>query len=361
MTHKRLNFLPGPVDVSEKVKEAFCGAPLSHRSPEFLDILKSVKEKLCKMTGAKRAQVLMGSGTLSNDAAAAQLSLLEGQGLIITNGEFGERLIDHANRFSLDSQSLKYSWGEPLDYYEISEALKNNSAIKWIWAVHSETSTGVLNDIDRLKTVCAEYGSLLVLDCISSIGTVPVDLRHVYLATGVSGKGLKSYPGLSMVFHNSDILPTRADIPRYLDLYQYSRSESVPFTVSSNLVSALEAALQYTDYEKRYQHIDELSGLLRGLLTDSGFNVLSSQKDAAPSVLTIPLPEYISSCEFGKAMEDEGYYIHHRSGYLESRNWVQIALMGESLEQDLETLVVQMESYVLQTKNRDKGTTESVK
>lgn len=361
MTHKILNFLPGPVEVSDKVAQAFSTVPISHRSPEFRDMLESIQEKLSEMTGARGAQVLMGSGTLANDAVGAQLSLIEGQGLIVTNGEFGERLLDHAKRFSLDFESFKYSWGEPLDYVEISEAVKNNPGIKWIWAVHSETSTGVLNDIDRLKTVCAEYGPQLAVDCISSIGTVPVDLRGVYIATGVSGKGLASYPGLSMVFHNSDILPTRRDIPRYLDLYQYSRSETVPYTVSSNLVSALKSALDTIDYEKRFKKISELSTSLRKLLEESGFSVLSESGYTSPSIVTVPLPEYISSCEFGKALEQQGFYIHHRSGYLESRNWVQIALMGECEEQYLESLVVHMESYLMQNKNRDAETTASLK
>ncbi|MCG8370439.1 MAG: aminotransferase, partial [Proteobacteria bacterium] len=116
MNEKRFNFLPGPVDVPEKVKEAFTQTPISHRSPEFLDKLREVKEKLGSMTGASGAEILMGSGTLANDAAAAQLSMLGGTGLIVTNGEFGERLLDHAERLGLDFETVNYGWGEPFDY-----------------------------------------------------------------------------------------------------------------------------------------------------------------------------------------------------------------------------------------------------
>lgn len=358
MIEKRKNFLPGPVDVPENVKVAFTETPISHRSPEFLDKLGRVKEKLSSMTCASGVEILMGSGTLANDAAAAQLSMLGGAGLIVTNGEFGERLVDHAGRFNLDFETINYGWGEPFDYEAVSEA---GSDKKWLWAVHSETSTGVLNDLEKLKSICSTHGIRLALDCVSSIGTVPLELTGVYIATGVSGKGLRSYPGLAMVFHNSDILPTRGDIPRYLDLYNYSRGEGVPYTVSSNLVSALGAALDEINFKEKYQEITELSIWLRNALSEKGFKVLSDPEHASPSIVTIALPEHVSSHALGEKLEAQGYYIHHRSGYLESRGWVQIALMGECSQSDLLLLTDLMLAQAKDFKTSGVGSLSSAK
>ena len=340
------NFLPGPVDVSDRVRAAFGQGPISHRSPEFLDMLEHLKTRLLSLSGASRVEILMGSGTLANDAVAAQLSLIKGLGIMISNGEFGERLLDHASRFSLRFNTISCGWGESFKPGDIVKAFKDNPGTKWLWAVHTETSTGVLNNIDELKSICLEKGALLALDCVSSVGTVPLDLSGVYMASGVSGKGLMSYPGLAMVFHNSDILPTGQQIPRYLDLNNYSKSESVPFTISSNLVSALDAALTEIDFVGRFEYMSEQSKLLRGLLENSGFTLIPNHDHTSPSIVTISLPSWINSSELGESLEQEGFYIHHRSAYLTSRNWVQISLMGGCSNDDLMLLASLMESHL---------------
>src|SRR5438105_7544088 len=89
-----VNFLPGPVTVRREVRRAFEQAPESHRADAFVKDLEATKSVLCEMTRAKRVELFLGSGTLANDVIAAQLSLENKRGLILSNGEFGERLID---------------------------------------------------------------------------------------------------------------------------------------------------------------------------------------------------------------------------------------------------------------------------
>ncbi len=172
------NFLPGPVAIHRLVKRAFEQTPESHRGDAFVADFQATKKLLCELTNASHVEILLGSGSLANDAVAAQLSLESGRGLILTNGEFGERLVDHARRMKLEFDTLKFGWGETFDYAAVDSAIRNpQSAIRWLWFVHCETSTGVLNDLDALKKICAPRGVKLCLDAISSIGTVPVDLR----------------------------------------------------------------------------------------------------------------------------------------------------------------------------------------
>ena len=335
-----LNLLPGPVELSATVKEAASGSPVSHRSGEFIDEFNRVRRLLLSLTGASRVEILMGSGTLGNDAVAAQLGLTRGAGLIVTNGEFGERLLDHARRLGLQFESIEYGWGEEFKAWDIERALENNPHVKWLWAVHSETSAGVLNDLSMLKAVCGAKGVLLALDCVSSLGTAALDLADVYMASGVSGKGLASYPGLAMVFHNREILPAGDTVPRYMDLHYYAQCGGVPFTVNSNLVSALEAALLNLDPERRYGRLLALSLWLRGKLTQAGFNVVGAQ--ASPSLVTIALPKWLDSLTLGEKLECAGYLISYRSAYLRERNWAQISLMGGCGEAELLPLIAQM-------------------
>src|SRR6185436_536926 len=237
-----ISFLPGPVSLRQEIRAALDQLPLSHRCDKFKEEIALTKTLLCQLVRAQQVEILLGSGTLANDVIAAQLSLLEAPGVILNNGEFGGRLLDHAKRFGLSFQALEIEWGSAFDRGQIRQALDLNPEAGWLWAVACETSTGILNEVEWLKELCAGRGVRLCLDCISLIGTAPVDLQGVYLASCVSGKGLGAFPGLSMVFYHDAVAPRPDKLPRYLDLGYYAAQNGVPFTHSSNLLSALQAA-----------------------------------------------------------------------------------------------------------------------
>jgi aspartate aminotransferase-like enzyme len=331
-------YLPGPVDVHAEVKKALAGEPISHRSEIFMGDFRATRNLLCELTGARRVEIMMGSGSLANDAVCGQLSLLDAPGLILSNGEFGDRLVDHASRQRLSFEVYQIGWGEPFDLAEVRQRLDANPALRWIWAVHCETSTGILNDLTALKGVAAERGLKLAIDGISSIGTVPVDLSDVYLATCVSGKALASYPGLSMVFYNHDFVPAPSRLPRYLDLGFYSAQNGIPFTTSSNLIYALQTALRRVVWQDKYAQIAEDGARLRARLREVGLQIVAPDAHAAPAVVSISLPPEISSKTVGWQLKKAGYLLSYNSGYLLSRNWIQICLMGEWCRDTLETL-----------------------
>src|SRR6266550_199398 len=93
-----VNFLPGPVTVRREVRRAFEQAPESHRAEAFVKDFQATKEILCELVRARSVELLLGSGTLANDVIAGQLSLEGTRGLVLSNGEFGQRLVDHARR-----------------------------------------------------------------------------------------------------------------------------------------------------------------------------------------------------------------------------------------------------------------------
>ena len=336
---KPVNLLPGPVDVSPDTERAMSGTPVSHRSEEFTEDLVRVKRILSSITGAKHTAVLMGSGTLANDALAAQLSLAVGKGLILSNGEFGERLIDHARRWGLSFAAIEKEWGEGFHRREVENALSRNPGTTWLWAVHSETSTGVLNDAGMLGGICDGRGIGLCLDCISSLGTVPLGLSGVYMATGVSGKGLRSYPGLSFVSYNHEVASRPDRLPRYLDLGLYAESSGTPFTLSSNLVRALRSSIENFPGAERYAELRKRSDWLRERLSDAGYDIVAEKGQESPAIITIPLPERLDSRVLGMKLERSGYYLNWRSGYLIERNWIQIALMGDCTEEMMTPLI----------------------
>ena len=322
------NFLPGPVDFSQQVQAVYNERPCSHRGDQFVKDFQQVRQLLCGLTNAAQVQVMMGCGTLANDAVAAQLSLLGTPGLILVSGEFGRRLVKNANGARLVFQTLEIPEGRAFEQKEIEKALDGLHGVDWIWGTHCETSTGVLNDMEMYRAVCEKRGIKLCLDCISSIGTVPVDLSGVYLASATSGKGLASISGLSMVFHNHDLRPAPDYLPCALDLGLYQAGDGIPFTIQSNLVYALLAALKSHDWPKRFDDVRDWSRSIRRKLAAIDAPILAPDACAMPAVVTIALPEIHSSRRVGDALKQHGILISYRSSYLLERNWIQACMMG---------------------------------
>jgi aspartate aminotransferase-like enzyme len=316
------NLLTGPVAIHPEVVAAFGGQPQSHRAPAFGDDLQWLQSKLCALVHAAHVQVLLGSGTLANDAVAAQLSLLGGRGLVISNGEFGERLADHASRARLNYEHLPFAWGEPVDFGAVA-----HRQYDWLWMVACETSTGVSNDVGAAGRLCRARDAKLCIDAVSAIGAMPLDLGDAWLATGASGKALASYPGLSFVFHQGPIGVSDA-MPRYLDLGLFAR-DGVPFTHSSNLVRALRVAAGRVDWASHFEQTATAGAWLRARLRQSGFTIIGDGAEPAPHVVTIALPPQLSAAEIACRMERAGFLVGHASSYLRERNWIQMSLMGE--------------------------------
>jgi aspartate aminotransferase-like enzyme len=333
-----VSFLPGPVLLSRDVRAAFERPPVSHRNAQFKEEFARTKSGLCRLTNAADVQILLGTGTLANDVVAAQLTLLDSPGVILSNGEFGERLIDHAHRMQLDYAAVEFDWGRTFDVRRVERAVERTRA-RWLWAVASETSTGMLNDLDVLKAAARRNDLALCLDCVSAIGAVPIDLSGVHLASGASGKALAALPGLSFVFHSHQLTPSPTRLPRYLDLGYYADKEGIPFTHSSNLVAALAAALARFNTDEPFERVAALSNWLRPKLRELGLPILVDDRHATPAVVTVPLPPSRSATLLGDRLQRHGLLVAYQSEYLERRNWFQIGLMGHCTEAHLERLV----------------------
>src|SRR5882724_9313787 len=123
-----VNFLPGPVTVRREVRRAFEQAPESHRGGAFAKDFHSTKKILCELVKAGKVELLLGSGTLANDVIAGQLSLERKRGVVLCNGEFGQRLIDHARRFGLEFDVVEFPWGHAADLATVRQMLERTPA-----------------------------------------------------------------------------------------------------------------------------------------------------------------------------------------------------------------------------------------
>jgi aspartate aminotransferase-like enzyme len=326
-----ISLLPGPVAISTEVSRVFHRAPISHRSDFFVECFEESRSCLRRLMNGMNSAILGGSGTLANDALAANLFAAFGHapGLMLANGEFGERLVRQAARAGLTFQALRWPWGRPWNFAEIQDRLSENPA--WIWAVHLETSTGVLNDLPRLADLAAREGIPVAADCVSSLGAADTLSASLFLASGVSGKAIGSFAGLALLFASNealDMLRGKSLCPTF-DLNEAIRAEGPMSTLSSPLLLALHEALRQnfpTPFacKERFRHHRDLGRWVRNQLREAGLDVLAAETCAAPTIATFPLP----SRTFPRLCRRAGFQIAHESEYLRARQWGQIATMG---------------------------------
>ena len=333
---ERVCLLPGPVTTSLAVRTAFHRPPIYHRGPEFIRRFVKLRRLLGELVGGRDVAVLNGSGTLANETIAATLAANpgRGRGVLLVNGEFGERLARQATRFGLQPRVLAWEWGQPWDFDEVAHALSEEAEGGWVWGVHQESSTGVLNDLPGLVRLARRRGVRVCVDCISSLGAVALDLREVYLASGASGKSLGAIAGASILFADRQALtaiePDR--IPSYFDLRAALDSDGPCYTFPSATLAALEAALkEYATPVKAqaaYQRYHAMGAYVRDRLRQLGLEPLAQDAWASPVVTTFAPPGEESSAAFVERCRDWGFDIGGQSRYLAQRRLVQIATMG---------------------------------
>jgi aspartate aminotransferase-like enzyme len=339
--------LPGPVTVAAAVREAFLEPPIYHRGKEFISRFEKVRRLLGDVAGARDVALFNGSGTLANETIAATLAAeipggeaARPRGIILVNGEFGHRLARQATRFGLNPRILSWNWGCPWNPDEVETALAEEPPGSWVWGVHLESSTGVLNDLPGLVRRARAHGVRVCMDCISSLGAVPLDLRDVYLASGATGKSLGSYAGIAVVFADGKALP-RTDqtrLPSYFDLAAALATEGPRYTFPSPVLRALQAALApYATPEgaaARYEQYAALGMYVRRRLRELGLPPLADEEVAAPVVTTFVPPGNETSQDFVACCRSWGFSIGGQSSYLAERRFVQVATMGAVSRKD---------------------------
>lgn len=326
-------FYPGPV----LQQEPLAHTDLSHRSYAFQLLFEELQQRLLVLAQAKYVTILVGTGTLANEAMLAQLKsdFSGSKGLIITNGEFGERLARQAKQQQMAFDVLAFGWQESFDLAYIEELLERGE-YKWLLYTHGETSTGMCND-EELTLLAERYNVALCADCISSFGALPFSLAAFYLATAVSGKAIGALSGLSFVFSNHQ--PQPSDAPLYINLAHYGQLH-IPFTLPAALIASTLASLR--DYPVRFELLAER---MKRLEAWSCYQQYASKINPYPMIATFKLPHEL--CHLADDLKLNGIHLHDESGYLQSRGFVQISVVQPYFEEAFTKLTTIYKYYQL--------------
>ena len=307
MDDKLMLMIPGPTPVPETALLAMAKHPIGHRSGDFSKIMAEVTENLKWLHQTKNdVLILASSGTGAMEAGMINFLSPGDRVLCGCNGKFGDRWAEVATAYGLQVEKITAEWGKALETEKFRQHLEadKNKQIKAVILTHSETSTGVLNDIETINGYVKAHGeALIIVDAVTSLGAVsiPVDELGLDVVASGSQKGYMIPPGLAFVAVGAKAWTAyeTAKLPRYyLDLGKYRKDaakNTTPFTPPVNLFFALQATLrimQTEGLENIFARHDRLKGVTRAAIKALGLPLLGPDTVASPAVTAVaPPPE----------------------------------------------------------------------
>ncbi|MGV0028991.1 pyridoxal-phosphate-dependent aminotransferase family protein [Phormidesmis priestleyi] len=302
MDDKLMLMIPGPTPVPEQVLLAMAKHPIGHRSGEFGKIMAEVTQNLKWLHQTQNdLLILTTSGTGVMEAGIINFLSPGDRVLVGSNGKFGERWAEVTDAYGLKTDRITAEWGKPLDLEQFRQALEADTQkqIKAVIVTHSETSTGVLNDLETINRHVKAHGeALIIVDTVTSLGAmnIPVDALGLDVVASGSQKGYMIPPGLGFVAVSAKAWEAykTAKLPRYyLDLGKYRKDaakDTTPFTPPINLFFALQAALrmmQAEGLENIFARHQRLLTATRAAIKAMGLPLLAADECASPAITSV--------------------------------------------------------------------------
>ncbi|MDX6488854.1 MAG: hypothetical protein QOK13_1469 [Gaiellaceae bacterium] len=314
MPEKRYLFTPGPTPVPPEVLAALAQPIVHHRGPDFRIVYERCLARLKDVFRTEREVMLFtASGTGAFESAIANLVSPGDRVVAVTAGAFGERWVAMGEAFGADVVPLRYEWGETPSPDDLASTLAEADGAKAVFLVHSETSTGVVADVQALAAVAREAGALSVVDAVSSLGAVPLETDEWELdvvATG-SQKALMCPPGLAMTAVSEGAFAAQGTGPRFY--YDWNRTLKAQaafdaaFTPAVSLVAALDVALGLIldgGLDSAFERHVRLGRACREGIKAMGLELFSPDEDRAAVVTAIRVPEGVDGLELLLLLRD---------------------------------------------------------
>ncbi len=304
-TPERVLMGPGPSNPYPEVAEAFARPLLGHLDPVFLTVLDETCDRLRQVFRTANALTLPISGTGSAGMEAAFVNVVAPGDVVVVgvNGVFGERMCDVASRCGGEVVRVEEQWGRAIDPQRLLEA---HPSPKVIAVVHAETSTGVRNDVD---TIAAGKGdALLLVDCVTSLGGIPVEVDAWGIDIAYSGtqKCLGVPPGLAPITLHQRAIDAFVERSQswYLDLRMIAKyaldegaGRTYHHTAPTAMVAALHAglgALLDEGLEASWARHAACGRLLHEGLEKLGFTLFAEEGHRLPELTTAFVPDDVT-------------------------------------------------------------------
>jgi 2-aminoethylphosphonate-pyruvate transaminase len=347
---------PGPVTLSEAVREAVVSDDLCHREAEYFGLQDRIRSGLLAVYDCDpdlwSTVLIGGSGTAALEAMLSSLLPRDARLLVVENGVYGERISRIAEIHGIECEAVQHEWTEAIDFERVAEA-RAGQGFTHVAAVHHETTTGRLNDISRLAELCESHGAGLLLDTVSSFGAeaIPFESEAVLACAVTTNKCLHGIPGLCFVISRKSALENAAAPPRslYLHLPLWSENQdrrSTPFTPPVNGLLALEKALEelarHGGWRARHAHYGQLAGQVKRSLSRLGVEPLLEPGESSCALIAYRMPEGMTYGQIHDGLKQRGFVIYAGQGRLEAEMF-RISTMGDIRHYDMERLLAALD------------------
>lgn len=354
---------PGPVNVSDRVRQALTRPDICHREPECAELLDGIRRKLLKafVPGAEHeyaAAVLAGSGTAAVEAALLSAIPTGKRALVINNGVYGERMSAIVGAHRLGTAEFKLDWHARPDPEKLRLALSQHPEVQVVAMVHHETTTGLINPVKEIAEVVDSLGRVFVVDSVSGLGGEPIDIggNYVYMVAGSAGKCIQGFPGASFVLIRKGFLDRmKFYIKRsvYLHLPNYFESpekSAMPFTPAVQVCYAFDEALTELLEEgvpTRIERYRAAATQIRRRLAELGLKAVLPADAQSNTISSYYLPPGLTYQTLHDRLKEQGYIIYAGQGHLEAKIF-RIANMGALTKQDIQGFLAAFQT-VLET------------
>jgi aspartate aminotransferase-like enzyme len=312
----------GPTPLPPPVSQVMAEPMLYHRAPAFIEIYARVLKRLKDVFQTENEVLLFASsGTGAMESAVANLLAPGDIALVTTSGKFGERWDELCDAFGAEALRLDVEWGTRIDPDDVDRMLEAaGGRVKAVYTTHSETSTGVVNDVRAIAEVAHRHGAIVCVDAVSSLGVVdlPVDEWELDVVASGSQKALMTPPGLSFCSVSERAYELARDARErgagsyYFDWEktrdgQRKDPPDSPFTPAVSLVRALDVALELIEAEtipKVFERHAVLGRAAREAVKALGLELFGPEDEGANIVTAVKVPEGIDGAAIPKIMRD---------------------------------------------------------
>lgn len=345
---QRLLMGPGPSNVHPRVLHAMARPTVGHLDPVFGDIMEEIKDMLRAAFQTQNALTIPLSSPGSVGMETCLVNLLEpgDSAVVCINGAFGGRMAEIVRRCGAKAVTVDHAWGEPVDVSRVESVLKENPRTSVLAFVHAETSTGAQSDAAALCALAADHGALSVVDAVTSLGGIPVDVDGWGADAVYSGtqKCLSCPPGISPLtigdkaaaMIKNRTTPVQSwfmDLNLVMAYWDGDGDRTYHHTAPVNAMYALHEALTMLleeDLEAAWKRHAKMYAALWAGLSALGLERHVDEAHALPQLNTVCVPDGVDEAAIRKALlYDYDIEIGAGLGDLAGKVW-RIGLMGET-------------------------------
>jgi aspartate aminotransferase-like enzyme len=349
-------FIPGPVDVSQETYAAMCQPMIGHRGSEFEALYASLQPGLQAITGTSRP-VFLSTSSAWGVMEAALRNLCGKKVLCLCCGAFSDKWFDVAKKLGLNADKIQVEWGEAISPESIRAKLEEGG-FDLVTLIHNETSTGVMNDLPAIAKVVKSFpGVLLVVDTVSSLSAVPIEMDALGLDVVLAGvqKALALPPGLAVFACSEEAIARAKEMPNrgyYFDFIEFAKNAATNNTPSTPAISLLFGlrqilgAIMDEGLDARFSRHAANNRLIHTWGDRHGFKNFAPEGRESKTLTCFHTPEGFDLSAFIKTLKSRhGFVINGGYGKIKGLTF-RISNMGNETTESMNELISAMDEVL---------------